>query len=169
MRSERERAQPRKKLARLSKGHSRGGDAGTISGRTKLCFILGWPVDHSCSPAMQNAAFRALELPWIFLPWAVRPDHLKGALAGIRAMDNCGGGNLTIPHKEAAIAHLDSLSPEAELIGAVNTIRREQDGGLRGHNTDGIGFLRALSCVGRLDPAGLRAVVLGAGGAARGV
>lgn len=104
-------------------------------------------------------------LNWRYLTIEVRPEQLADAVRGLRAF-NMAGINLTIPHKVAVIQHLDGLSPEAELMGAVNTVVREGDR-LIGHNTDGKGFVRSVREEAGVDPQGKRVVFLGAGGAAR--
>lgn len=138
-----------------------------ITGATRLCFILGRPIAHTLSPTMHNAAFAALALPYVYLPWAVPPEGLGAAAAAFRAMENFAGANVTVPHKEAIRVHLDALSPEAEGIGAVNTVI-PRDGRLLGHNTDGVGFIASLR-EGGTDPRGARVLLLGAGGGAKGV
>jgi shikimate dehydrogenase len=130
------------------------------------CFgVLGDPISHSRSPDMHNAAFAALGVPHRYFPFHVRPHALANALAGARAL-GLGGVNLTVPHKRAAVAHMDRLAPEAARIGAVNTVLIRR-GELVGHNTDGLGFLDALAELGGDSPG--RALVLGGGGAARSV
>jgi len=114
---------------------------------------------------MQEAGFRAMGLHWRYLTIEVRPEQLADAMRGLRAF-SMAGINLTIPHKVAVLQYLDGLSPEAELIGAVNTVIREGDR-LIGHNTDGKGFVRSVREEAGLDPQGKRVVFLGAGGAAR--
>ncbi len=136
-----------------------------IDGRTRLVGLIGWPVAHSCSPAMHNAAFAALKLNWSYVPLPVRPEALAAAVAGLAAL-GFRGANVTVPHKEAVVPLLDSLSPEAARINAVNTIVVEEDGRLVGHNTDVAGFIAALRQSG-FSPEGRAAVVVGAGGAAR--
>ncbi len=116
---------------------------------------------------MQEAAFRALGLNWRYLTVEVPPEKLGDAILGARAF-GMRGLNLTIPHKVAVIGHLDRIAPDAALIGAVNTVRREGDR-LIGENTDGKGFLRALRSRAGFEPRGKRVVVLGAGGAARAI
>ncbi len=133
-----------------------------LTAQTTLVGLLGWPVHHSLSPAMHNAAFRALGLDWAYLPLAVPPESLPEALAGLKAL-GFRGVNVTIPHKEKVLAGLDEVAPEARSLGAVNTVVIT-DGRLAGHNTDVAGFLAALDTAGC---APCRAVVLGAGGAAR--
>jgi shikimate dehydrogenase len=128
--------------------------------------LLGWPVAHSVSPAMQNAAFRALGLPWRYELVPTPPAALAVTLASLEGQ-GFRGANLTIPHKEAIMAHLDQVGAEARAIGAVNTLL-ECDGAWLGTNTDAAGFLAALRQAG-FEPAGRRALVLGAGGAARAV
>ena len=137
-----------------------------ITGRTRLCGILGYPLDHTLSPAMHNAAFAALGLDWAYVPWPVAPDRLGEALRGLRALANFAGANVTVPHKEAILPHLDALTAEARAVGAVNTILREADR-LTGHTTDGAGLLADLAEVLAFRPRGASIVILGAGGAAR--
>jgi len=129
--------------------------------------VFGWPVSHSLSPVFQNAAFEALGLDFVYVPFAVRPEDLPSAVSGIRAL-GIAGVNLTIPHKESALALLDEVDEEARLAGAVNTINNS-DGTLRGTTTDGRGFIRSLREDGRFEPSGRTALVLGAGGAARSI
>ena len=136
-----------------------------ISGKTTVAGIIGWPVSHSLSPLMHNAAFAALGLDWAYVPFPVAPDALPAAVAGLAALGGAGF-NVTIPPKVAIMPLLDRVSPEAELIGAVNTVL-VRDGKLTGFNTDGIGLLAALSGKLGFTPAGRSVLVLGAGGAAR--
>lgn len=138
-----------------------------ITGKTKIYAIFGYPVGHSLSPAMHNAAFIAKALDALYIPWSVAVEDFPTALQAVRRMENFGGGNVTVPHKEQAAKLCDGLSPEAEALGAVNTLVA-QDGGLFGHNTDGAGFLRLLG-EGGFDPKGKRILLLGAGGAAKAV
>jgi shikimate dehydrogenase len=139
-----------------------------IDGRTRLAFLLGYPVAHSLSPAMHQAAFAAAGLNAAYLPWAVAPDRLAAAVGGLRSLENLLGANVTVPHKEAAAGLADALTAEAEAIGAANTLWRE-GGRLLGDNTDGAGFLAALAeAWPERDPT-QPAVLLGAGGAARAV
>jgi shikimate dehydrogenase len=135
--------------------------------RAELVACLGQPVDENPTGAMQEAAFQALGLNWRYLTIEVAPAGLKEAIAGVRAF-GMRGINLTIPHKVAVIEHLDELTPEAQVIGAVNTVRRDGDR-LIGENTDGKGFLRGVRVDGQMDPKDKRAAVLGAGGAARAI
>jgi shikimate dehydrogenase len=137
-----------------------------ISGKTKICGLIGDPVEHSVSPAMHQAAFEKLGIDYRYLPFRVRKEDLGKAIEGMRAL-NFSGFNVTIPHKVTIIPLLDGLDPLAEKIGAVNTIVNE-DGCLRGYNTDAAGFLKAIRAHG-IEPRGKNAVVLGAGGAARAI
>ncbi|MCX7925187.1 MAG: shikimate dehydrogenase [Fimbriimonadales bacterium] len=137
-----------------------------LDASTQLAGVLGYPVRHSLSPAMQNAAFRAMGLNWVYLAFEVPPDRLPDAIRGMRGL-GVRGLNLTIPHKESVMPLLDGLTDAALQIGAVNTLF--WDGGrLIGDNTDAEGFLRALREAG-IEPAGQTVLILGAGGAARAV
>ncbi|MDO8684612.1 MAG: shikimate dehydrogenase [Armatimonadota bacterium] len=137
-----------------------------ITGQTKLLGVFGHPVVHSLSPAMHNAALEELGLNCVYLPFDVDPAHLEQAVHAIRALGAIGV-NVTIPHKEKVIPFLDEVSPQARLIGSVNTISNK-DGRLLGESTDGEGFLQALKAVGT-NVKGKRAVVIGAGGSSRAV
>ncbi|MDH7486703.1 MAG: shikimate dehydrogenase [Anaerolineae bacterium] len=137
-----------------------------IDAQTKLLGIIGWPVEHSLSPTMHNAAFAALGLNWVYLPLPVPPGQVEAALRGLLTL-GFRGANVTVPHKEAVMPHLDSITEVAQAIGAVNTLV-VGEGRLVGDNTDGAGFLAALQEAG-FEPRGRRALVLGAGGAARAV
>ncbi|MBO9394698.1 shikimate dehydrogenase [Caldilinea sp.] len=130
--------------------------------------VFGFPVAENPTGVMQNAAFQALGLNWLYLNFEVEAEHLGNAVLGMRAMNNFRGVNLTIPHKVAVLQYLDEIAPSAQVIGAVNTVRREGDR-LIGENTDGKGFMRALGDDADIDAAGTHAVVLGAGGAARAI
>jgi len=137
----------------------------SVSYKAELVGVFGCPVAENPTIVMQEAAFEDRGLNWRYLTIEVRPEDLEEAMMGLRAF-NMQGVNLTIPHKVTVIQYLDRLSPEAELIGAVNTVVREGDQ-LVGHNTDGKGFLRSVRDDAGVDPAGKRIVFLGAGGAAR--
>ncbi len=137
-----------------------------ISGKTRICGLIGDPVEHSMSPAMQNAAFRELGLDYVYVPFRVKSEELGKAIEGMRAL-NIRGLNVTMPHKVAVIQFLDKLDPLAEKIGAVNTIVND-DGVLTGYNTDATGFLQALLERG-IEPEGKNVVILGAGGASRAI
>jgi len=137
-----------------------------ITGKTKAIGILGWPVGHSFSPNMHNAAFKALHLNYVYIPLPVHPDHLESAVAGLKAL-GFAGANVTIPHKVTIMPYLDELDASATLAGAVNTIV-VRDGRCIGYNTDGQGFIQSLTSQNFMIE-GKRAVLLGAGGAARAV
>ena len=126
--------------------------------------ILGWPVEHSRSPAMHNAAFQARGLDACYVHFPVHPDDIAEAVRGLRAL-GVRGANVTVPHKESVIPHLDGLSDGAKAMGAVNTIVRDVDR-LVGHNTDAEGLARSLDEAG-VELPDTNVVVLGAGGAAR--
>jgi shikimate dehydrogenase len=132
-----------------------------IRGTTRLAGVIGWPVEHSRSPRMHNAAYAALGLDWAYVPLAVPERRLADAVCGLAAL-GFAGANVTIPHKRAVAALCDRLSDEARAAGSVNTLLVGEDGDVRGETTDGRGLLAALGEA----PAG-DAVVIGAGGAAR--
>lgn len=156
-----------------------------LSASTRLCAVLGHPIRHSASPAMQNAGIAALGLDWRYVAFDVHPDHLRQAIEGARAM-RFVGLNLTVPHKLLAMDMVDALDETARQWGAVNTIRfeaRMAGGEWRpvaafeddvpaevravGFNTDADGLLRALREDLDFEPLGSRVVLLGAGGAGR--
>ncbi|ABZ82864.1 shikimate 5-dehydrogenase [Heliomicrobium modesticaldum Ice1] len=129
--------------------------------------LLGYPVKHSFSPAMHNAAFERLGLNWRYSAHAVKPEDLGKAVAGLAAL-GYRGANVTVPHKEQVVSLLDRVDPSAKRLGAVNTIVMAGDGKTVGYNTDGIGFLHGLRQDG-FAVAGAAALLLGSGGAARAV
>ncbi len=136
-----------------------------LSGKTAVVGIFGDPVAHSLSPRMQNAAIKTSGLDAVYVPFHVTPTQLCDAVEGIRAL-SLRGVNLTIPHKEAACSLVDELDSQSSLIGAINTIVNE-NGHLKGYNTDGLGLLKALKQELGVDVAGKRVLLLGAGGACR--
>lgn len=136
-----------------------------IRGTTRVYGIFGHPVEHSLSPVMQNAALQALGLDAVYVPFPVPPEKLGEAVTALRAL-GIGGVNVTIPHKEAILAHLDQLDPKARLIGAVNTVLND-DGRLVGYNTDETGLIKSLAQDLDFHPGGRRVLLLGAGGASR--
>jgi shikimate dehydrogenase len=138
-----------------------------ISGATRVAGIIGDPVRHSLSPRLHNAAFAALDLDWVFVAFEVPAGSTAHAVDALRALDLVGL-SVTMPHKTAAAALCDELSPAAEALRSVNNLTRLADGRVAGDSTDGGGFLRSLTEAG-VDPAGRTALVLGAGGAARAV
>ena len=129
----------------------------------KWACLLGQPIAHSLSPALHNAAFAALGIDAHYEARLVTPDDLPRAVAALKASD-CLGGNVTAPHKRAVMDHLDEISDEARAVGAVNTVVNHR-GRLEGSNTDAAGLARWMRLA-EIDPAGQRALVLGAGGAA---
>lgn len=138
-----------------------------ITGTTRLVGLMGWPVAHSLSPVLHNAAFEALGLDFRYVVLPVRPERVGDAVRGLRAL-GFAGGNVTVPHKVAVLEHLDELTPFAKRSGAVNTIWLEQSGAIHGDNTDGPGLVRYLATEG-VGVRGNRVLVIGAGGSARAV
>lgn len=134
-----------------------------ISGHTRLAALFAKPARHSISPAMHNLSFAEEKIDAIYLAFDVEPENLATSIESIRTLDLLGV-NLSMPHKMAAVPLVDELSPAASLIGAVNTIVH-QNGHLIGHNTDGIGFMRALAAI-EVSIIGETITVIGAGGAA---
>ncbi len=132
---------------------------------TKYAGLIGYPVGHSISPAMQQAAFDHYKLDLRYELWETEPSELGAAVERLRSAERLGA-NVTVPHKEAVMPSMDELDDLALEIGAVNTIVN-RGGRLVGYNTDAGGFLRALRKEGVFDPAGKRAVLIGAGGVAR--
>ncbi len=136
-----------------------------INAKTQLCGVLGYPIAHSLSPAVHNAAFQKLGLNYVYLAFPV--EDIAAAIGGIRALGNVRGFSVTIPHKVTVMAHLDDIEPTAKHIGSVNTIVVDE-GKLTGYNTDASGALRALRDAGAgLD--GKQVLLLGSGGAARAI
>ncbi|NLT34625.1 MAG: shikimate dehydrogenase [Gaiellales bacterium] len=138
-----------------------------ITAATKLIALLGHPVAHSLSPAMQNAALRVCGVPAVYLAFDVTPSNLPEAVGALRAL-NALGANVTLPHKQAIIPLLDAVEPQAARIGSVNTVVN-RDGHLVGHNTDSAGFLGVLRSQWHGSPSETGVLLLGAGGAARAV
>ena len=136
------------------------------SGTARICGVIADPIGHTVSPAMHNAAFEQAGIDYLYVPFQVKKEELGKAIAGMRAL-NIRGLNVTIPHKVAVIPFLDDLDDLAQRIGAVNTIVND-DGVLRGYNTDATGFLQSL-LEREIEPRGKTVVILGAGGAARAI
>ena len=134
---------------------------------THVAGVIGDPVRHSLSPAIHNAAFRALDLDWVYVAFPVAAGDGAAAIRAVRTL-GLAGLNVTMPHKHDVLSELDHLSATAAALEAVNTVHRLGDA-LHGENTDGAGFLDALHHDEGFDPAGRNVVVLGAGGAARAV
>jgi len=137
-----------------------------VSGKTKVCALLGDPAEHSLSPCFQNAAFQHLSLDFIYLAFTVKAENLRDAILGVRSL-GFHGLNVTMPHKISVIKYLDELDEDAEKIKSVNTILN-RNGKLIGYTTDGIGALNALK-YNDVNPKGKKIVILGAGGASRSV
>ena len=134
---------------------------------TTLYCLIGNPVSHSKSPAMMNAAFATLGIDAVYLAFSVPDKEVGSVLNALKTM-NVGGINVTAPHKERVIEFLDKLSPTAELSNAVNTIM-PTGGNFLGHNTDGVGLVSAIKDELSIAVSGARILIIGAGGAARGV
>ncbi len=140
----------------------------TISGRARLAGVMGWPVGHSLSPRLHGFWLDRHGIDGAYLPLAVEPEKFETALRGLVDL-GFRGVNLTIPHKQAALALCDEIAPLAARIGAVNTLVFE-DGRIMGSNTDAFGFLENLRLgAPAWEPAAGPALILGAGGAARGI
>lgn len=137
-----------------------------INGKTKLLGVIGQPVEHSLSPVMHNAAIAQLGVDYVYLPIPVKREDLSKAIAGFEAI-GLVGFNITIPHKQAILPLLNHISPEAKMIGAVNTVWRDQEG-WSGTNTDVKGFIAPLQDL-QKDWSQITPIVLGNGGAARAV
>jgi shikimate dehydrogenase len=138
----------------------------TISGKTRVCGVIGDPIEHSLSPIMHNAAFQALDLDYVFLAFKVKPACVTDAVNGMRAL-NIRGFNVTMPHKKTVMASLDRIDLSAQIINSVNTILSKENL-LFGFNTDGVGAVRALKENG-VELKGRKVLLLGAGGAARAI
>jgi shikimate dehydrogenase len=137
-----------------------------VLGKTRVVCIIGNPIRHSLSPIMQNAAFAAGNLDYVYVPFAVIPEKLEQAVIGLKALGVCGF-NVTIPHKTAIIPFLDRLDESAESAGAANTVQLCGTS-LIGYNTDGDGLVDSLSTDLDFSPGAEQIMVIGAGGAARG-
>ncbi len=142
-----------------------------VDGETRLVGVIGWPVAHSLSPVMHNAALHRMGLNWQYVPLPVHPRGVGDAIHGAAAL-GFRGVNVTVPHKQAVMALMDRVTPEAAAVGAVNTVVMTLDArgdvAMIGHNTDVGGFLGSLR-TGGFEPDGGKGVVIGAGGAARAV
>lgn len=138
-----------------------------IHGGTRVYGLLGQPVAHTLSPAMHNAAFRALGLDSVYVAFPVDPEQFGTAISGLAAA-GVAGFNLTVPHKSAILPLLTDITPEARAVGAVNTVRCE-DGKLHGTNTDGTGFLLSLEHDLGIHPGGKTVLLVGVGGAGRAI
>ncbi|MCA6599938.1 MAG: shikimate dehydrogenase, partial [Pseudanabaena sp. M57BS1SP1A06MG] len=141
--------------------------SGSILGTTKILGVMGFPVSHSLSPMMHNAAITALGLDYVYVPFPISVADLSSVIAGLKAIKSIQGFNLTIPHKVEVIPLLDEVLPIAQSVGAVNTVRRIDDRWV-GTNTDVAGFLEPLKQL-DCDWKNMPAIILGCGGAARAV
>lgn len=137
-----------------------------ITGKTRITGLFGYPVEHTLSPLMHNAAFEHLGLDYCYLPFRVATDDLGQAVDAIRAL-NLAGVNVTVPHKESVMRYLDHIDTEASFIGAVNTVVND-DGRLSGFNTDGRGFMASLAEAG-ISTEGKQILIVGTGGACRAI
>jgi len=136
-----------------------------IGGATRVVAVIGWPIEHSLSPVIHNAAFDAMDLDWVYVALPVAPGPIPEAVAGLVAL-GVAGANVTMPHKEAVADVVDRLTEDAERLRAVNTIEIAA-GHTVGHNTDAPGFARFLEQDAGFDASGRTALLYGAGGAAR--
>lgn len=146
-------------------GHETKLSMRSIDTATRLCAVIGNPVEHSFSPLMHNAAFEATGLNYVYV--AFRVEDLEGCLRGMRAMPGFRGMSVTIPHKIPAVRYIDAIDPIAKKVGCVNTIVNE-DGRLLGSTTDGVGVLRAFTEAG-VPLEGTKVLFVGSGGAVRSV
>ena len=137
-----------------------------FSGKTKVCGVIGDPIEHTLSPIMHNAAFEALKIDYVFLAFKVEVANVGKAIAGMRGL-GIHGLNVTMPHKKSVVKYMDELDPTAKTIASVNTILNK-DGKLFGFNTDGVGALTALEQNGVVVK-GKNIMLLGAGGAAKAI
>jgi shikimate dehydrogenase len=140
------------------------GVPGPLSGSTRVYAIVGDPIAQVASPRLFNTAFRERGVDAVLVPLHVAPDALRLVIDSFRAVRNFDGLVITVPHKIAATGWVDELGPQARLTGALNTIRKADDGRLIGENFDGEGFVRGLASHGH-TLAGRRVLVIGAGGA----
>jgi shikimate dehydrogenase len=140
---------------------------GTIDSHTVLYGVIGDPIRHSKSPIMLNRAFRESGINGVYTAFHITSESLPAFIAGVRAM-GIRGVNVTIPHKLQVMELIDEIDPGARAIGAVNTIINDNSK-LIGYNTDGIGYVRSLKEEAEPNLAGKRIVVIGAGGASRGI
>lgn len=141
--------------------------SGRIFGTTKILGVMGFPVSHSLSPVMHNAAIAAMGLDYVYVPLPIAVEDLPTAIAGLKAIQSVQGFNLTIPHKVEVMPLLDEVLPIAKAVGAVNTVKRVGDLWI-GTNTDVAGFLNPLKQI-NCDWENTPALILGSGGAAKAV
>jgi shikimate dehydrogenase len=137
-----------------------------ITGKTRVCGVMGDPIAHTLSPTLQNVAFNHLKLDFVFVAFRVKATELENAIRGIRSL-NIHGLNVTMPHKSAVINYLDEVDATAKFLGTANTILN-RGGKLYGFNTDGVGALKALRENG-IELSEKKVLLLGAGGAAKAI
>ncbi|MCS6997976.1 MAG: shikimate dehydrogenase [Aquificaceae bacterium] len=137
-----------------------------LDGKTEVYGLIGYPVRHSLSPVFQNEAFRHFSLNAVYVPFEVKPEDFETAFRGLKSL-GVRGVNVTLPHKERALALVDFVDPHAESIGSANTLKFSKEG-VYAYNTDWIGFLKAVK---KLLPQikGIKVLLLGAGGSSRAV
>lgn len=138
----------------------------SIDGRTKIYGVIGNPVEHSFSPGMHTIALQELGINAVYLPFLISEDQLPHLLDAF-SLTRVQGFNITLPFKEKIIPFLDSLSEEAKMLQSVNTVKKT-DGGWRGYNTDGSGFIRSLAAS-DISVSGKNILIMGAGGAAKSI
>src|SRR3989304_4165105 len=137
-----------------------------ISGKTRVCGVIGDPIEHTLSPTIHNAAFNHLNLDFVFLAFRVKAADLENAIQGMRGL-GIHGLNVTMPHKSTVISFLDEVDPTVKFLGSANTILNNE-GRLSGFNTDGVGALKALRENG-VELSEKKVLLLGAGGAAKAI
>lgn len=140
-----------------------------VSGKARVAGVMGWPVAHSLSPRLHNFWLQEYDIDGVYVPMSVTAEAFP---QGLRALALLGliGANVTVPHKEAALATVDEATLEARSIGAVNTVVVRKNGTLLGSNTDGIGFMANVrDFVPGWTPKGKHIAILGAGGAAKAI
>jgi shikimate dehydrogenase len=139
-----------------------------ITGATRVCFVVASPVAHLRTPQVLNRVWEERGTDVVTVPAHVSPAGLPDFFVALRADESAVGAVVTVPHKQSALESCDELGPNAEIVRAVNVVRRTPDGRLIGETFDGLGFVEGLRAEG-IDPKGLRTVLLGAGGAASAV
>jgi shikimate dehydrogenase len=136
----------------------------TLSGRTRVFTILAHPSTYVVAPLIYNHIFSRMGLDMVYIAHNVTPEAIPSMVKSFSGWQNLGGFNVTIPHKESIVAHLNSLCEVSSRTGIVNTVVRQEDGSLSGYNTDGLGAMGALG-----DVQGATCLVIGAGGAAKAI
>lgn len=139
----------------------------TISGRTRVAGVIGWPVEHSLSPVLHAAGFASLDIDWTYVAFPTHPDSVHRVVEAARTL-GVAGLSVTMPHKTAVVDLCDTLTDSARVLRSVNTIEFRSDGRSIGHSTDGDGLVDSLRHEG-VDPSSRDVLVLGFGGAGRAV